>query len=332
MIEGNQMITTAESAANEKPDNAELQVNLGMAYFHAQRLDEAMAAFQRAIALKPDMATAYNGIGRVRYHTGPAEAAIAAYEQAIALDLHYIDPVYGLGIVYAVQLGNYAQAIAAFQRSLVHNPGNTLLAASLGSTYARMGRIDEALAVLQAVIAQEPTNTFALSWLSILYFHLKRYDDVITACQQEIAQEDAHSPHRLLGLIYDARGQTTVAMAQLEQAITLEREDYEARAALAKIYYRIGRQREADEQLALANTMAQEDDGEYGLACVAAVSGNFAQALALLEIALATGQVQPGWVRIDPELAFLNDDPRFRVLIGDEVTSDNNKGPTLEKV
>jgi len=27
--------------------------------------------------------------------------------------------------------------------------------------------------------------------------------------------------------------------------------------------------------------------------------------------------VQPGWVRIDPEFAFINDDPRFKALIGD---------------
>lgn len=320
MKEHNHVIAAAESATKAKPADAELQVKLGMAYFHAQRLDDALAAFQRAVALKPDLATAYNGIGRVHYHTGPAEAAIAAYEQAIALDPHNIDPVYGLGILYSAQLGDYERAVAAFQRGLAHNPGNSFLAASLGSTYARMGRIDEALAALQAVIAAEPTNPFALSWLSIIYLHVRRYDDAIAACQREIELQDAHSPHRLLGLIHDARGQTEAAMAQLEQAIALEAEDYEARAALAKIYRSVGRQREADEQLAVANGMAQKDDGEYGLACVAAVGGNVDQALALLEVALAKGLVQPGWARIDPEFAFINDDPRFRALIGDEVT------------
>src|SRR3712207_6259167 len=85
-----QAILTAERAAQENPINADLQVDLGIAYFYAERLDEALAAFQRALALNPDHPVAYNGIGgRVRYHTGPAQAAIAAYEKAIALDPHF---------------------------------------------------------------------------------------------------------------------------------------------------------------------------------------------------------------------------------------------------
>ena len=47
-------------------------------------------------------------------------------------------------------------------------------------------------------------------------------------------------------------------------------------------------------------------DNEYGQACLEAVSGNLEQTLTLLKVALTKGQVQPGWVRIDPEFAFMN--------------------------
>ena len=50
-------------------------------------------------------------------------------------------------------------------------------------------------------------------------------------------------------------------------------------------------------------------------ACFAAVSGETEEALALLEVALAKGQLQRGWARIDPEFAFIGDDPRFQRLI-----------------
>ncbi len=250
------------------------------------------------------------------YHTGPAQAAIAAYECAIALDPHYIDPVYGLGILYSAQLGEYANAVAAFQRGLIHNPNDAFLTASLGSTYARMGRFDEALAVLQQVIRQDPNHSFAHSWLSILFLHLKRYDEAILACQREIEVEDAHSPRRLLGYIYTWLGDYNEAIVQLEQSIVLEPDDYEARGALAKVYRLAGRQQEATEQYAIANAMAQRDN-EYGQACFAAVSGDVEQALALLAVGLAKGQLQPGWARIDPEFAFMTDDPRFKALIGD---------------
>lgn len=315
-LQQTQTNAAAQAAVAHKPDDAVRHVELGMAYFEAGQLAEAAAAFHQALALNPNMAAAYNGLGRVAYHTGPPAAAIAAYEQAMALDPQYIAPFYGLGILYSAQLGEYEQAVAAFQRGLQHNPANAFLTASLGSTYARMGRIDEALAALQQAGALDPTSAFVESWLSILYLHGKRYADAIAACQREIALEDAHSPHRLLGLIYDHQGQTADAIAELEQAIALDATDYEAQAALAKLYRIVGRHQEANEKLALAHDLAQADHGEYGQACVAAVSGDGDRALALLEVALAKRLVQPGWVRIDPEFAFMQDEPRFQALIG----------------
>ena len=316
MKQSEQMIAAAQAAIADHPHDSERHVQLGMAYFEVQRLDEARAAFHQALALNPQAAAAYNGIGRVCYHTGPPAAAIAAYEQAIALDPRYIAPFYGLGILYSAKLGDYAQAVAAFKRGLQHNSGNAFLTASLGSTYARMGRIDDALATLQQAEALDPASSFVQSWLSILYLHRKRYDEAITACQREIALEDAHSPHRLLGLTYAARGETAAAITELEQAIALDAEDYEAQAALAKLYQQTGCHHEAEEKFALAQTLAQADHAEYGLACVAAVSGDVEQALTLLKIALDKGLVQPGWVRIDPEFAFVQNDPRFQALLG----------------
>lgn len=318
MNQPEQTLAAAQQAVASNPNDDAQHIQLGMAYFEAGRFDEATAAFHHALSLNPNAAAAYNGIGRVGYHTGPPTAAIAAYEQAIALDPHYIDPVYGLGILYSAQLGDYAQAVAAFAQGLRHNPENAFLTASLGSTYARVGRIDEALATLQQANALDPASPFVQSWLSILYLHCQRYDDAIAACQHEIELADAHSPHRLLGLIYDARGQTAAAIAELEQAIALDATDYEAHAALAKLYRGMGRHREAEEALALANTLAQADHAEYGQACVAVMNGEVDRALALLQVALEKGLVQPGWVRIDPEFAFIQDDPRFQALIGEE--------------
>lgn len=308
-------VLAAKDAVKRNPTNFENHVELGIVYFDAERLDEAMAAFERAIELNPNAAAAYNGIGRIRYHTGPPEAAIEAYERAIALDPHTIDPFFGLGILYSAQLGDYASALTAFQRGLEYTPDDPLLSASVGNTYARMGQIDKAVASLQEVIALHPDDAYAYGWLSILYLHLKRYEDAIATCQREIEIEDAHSPRRLLGYIYDWMGRDDEAIAQLEQSIALEPTDYEARGALAKVYRKVGRLQDSDDQHAIAYEMAMQDD-ETGQACFAAVSGNPDRALALLEVGLAERQVQPGWIRIDPEFAFMNEDPRFQALIG----------------
>jgi len=307
-------ILTAEIAVKNDSENFERYIDLGMAYFYAERLTDAMNTFQQAIAINPSAARAYNGIGRVCYHTGPAQAAIEAYERAIALDRNYVDPYYGLGILYSAQLGDNEAAIRAFQRGLENNPTEAFLIASLGSTYARAGRFDEAIDYLQQAVVLQAESDFAYSWLSIIYLHLKSYDDAIKSCQREIGIADNHSARRVLGYVYSLQGRYNEAIEQLDQSIALEPEDYEARAALAKIHRTVGNQQKAEEQYVIAAEMARWDD-EYGRACFEAVSGNVDEAIMLLQVALTRGQVQPGWARIDPEFSFIQDDPRFKILV-----------------
>lgn len=313
-IEQTNPIAAAEHAVANNPNNAEQQIDLGITYFHAERYPDALVAFQKASELEPNNARAYNWIGRAHYHLGPPEKAITAYKHAIALSQASIDPFFGLGILYVAQVGDYEAGLTAFQHGLEHHPEEGFVRAFIGSTYARMGRFDAAIASLQQTIECQPDNAFAYSWLSIIYLYQKRYDDVITTCQQEIAIRDDHSAHRLLGFAYDLLGQPADAITQLEHAIALEPRDYEARGALARLYRTAGRTADAAEHHAIAAAQAAQDN-EYGQACFAAVSGNTEQALALLEMGLAKGQVQQGWARIDPEFAYLRDEPRFQKLI-----------------
>lgn len=316
--EENQTVTAAENAVSHTPADFEKHVELGMAYFHTQRFDKAMAAFQRAIELNPNAATAYNGIGRVHYHIGPAEKAIEAYTQAFRLDRQYVDAYFGLGVLYFAQLGDFAAAVETFQEALAHNPDDAFLVASLGNTYARMGRFEEALVSLQQAIHLDPNSTYAYGNLSILYLHLRQYEDVIATCLAEIEIADSHSARRLLGYVHDWQGRPEEAIAELERAVALEPEDYEARGALAKVLRAVGRGQDAQAHYSIASEMAAQDN-EYGQSCFHAVSSNVEEALTLLEIGLGKGQVQKGWIRIDPEFAFLYDNPRFQALLEDEL-------------
>ena len=286
-----------------------------MTHFHAGRYGEAKAAFEHALTLDPNCAPAWNSIGRVNYHIGTPEAAIAAYERAIAIDPHFDHAYYGVGILLSAKLGKYEEAIAAFRHGLDANPNETYLANAIHSTYARMGRFDEAIAGLEQSLANNPADTFALDWLSLIYLHQKRYDEAIAMYQREISVEEMHSPHRILGMVHNYLGHRDLAITHLERAIALEPQDYEARAALAVAYRAVGRNADAAEQDALADAMAEQDE-EYGHACVQALRGNVSEALRLLEIALPKKLVMPGWARIDPEFAFIHDDPRFKALVG----------------
>jgi Tfp pilus assembly protein PilF len=104
------------------------------------------------------------------------------------------------------------------------------------------------------------------------------------------------------------------AMANCQKSTELEPDDYEARGALARAYRESGDLPASEKHYSLAEQMALKDN-EVGQACFHAVSGDFAKALDLLEAGVAKGQVLPGWIRIDPEFAFMQDEPRFQALI-----------------
>ena len=87
-------------------------------------------------------------------------------------------------------------------------------------------------------------------------------------------------------------------------------------AQLAKICKETGDLSTAQYQFETGLEMSNEDY-EYGQACFYAVYGEVKQALDLLETACFKGQVTPGWLHIDPELAFIQDEPRFKALLGE---------------
>lgn len=153
-----------------------------------------------------------------------------------------------------------------------------------------------------------PDDSFAYGWLSILYLHQHRFEQAMATCRKAIEQEDINHPHRMLGYMHHAQGHLNEAISELEA------DDYEARGALARAYRESGDLPAGEKHYRLAEQRALKDD-EYGQACFHAVSGDFAKALDLLEVGVTKGQVLPGWMRIDPEFAFMQDEPRFQALI-----------------
>jgi len=59
-----------------------------------------------------------------------------------------------------------------------------------------------------------------------------------------------------------------------------------------------------------------QNENEYNRACFESICGNMEKALNLLKIALEKGQSSKEWVKQDPDLENLRDDPRFKEIVG----------------
>ena len=82
-----------------KPDFAEAYNNRGNALRDLKRPEEALASYDRAIALKPDYAEAYNNRGIVLTHKGNVTAAIESYNRALQIKPDYAECYYNYSTI-----------------------------------------------------------------------------------------------------------------------------------------------------------------------------------------------------------------------------------------
>ena len=72
-------------AAAKLGSPAEGHFNLGNALMGQGKLDEAIAAYRRAIGIKPDFADAHSNLGNALAGQGKLDEAIVAYRRAIGI-------------------------------------------------------------------------------------------------------------------------------------------------------------------------------------------------------------------------------------------------------
>ena len=142
----------AQKAAGEKdPNTALFWAKLGDAYDTAGRNDEAIQAYQNAIAAKPEIPGYYNNLGNVLARSGKIDEAKTAYEKSASLDPPNAAGAwrnFGISLYNANKLGD---AVEPFQKSVALDPSSAqtwyLLGASLvyKMTTKRVGDKDEVI-------------------------------------------------------------------------------------------------------------------------------------------------------------------------------------------
>ena len=163
----------AQKAAPEKDPNTHLfWARMGEAYDLAGRNDEAINAYQQAVAAKPDNAGYYNNLGNVLARAGKIDDAKAAYSKSAELD----PPNAGLAWrnfgISLYQAGRMQEAVEPLQKSTQVDPKNAqgwyLLGACLvaSADYKQVGDKMEVtlkpgtVEDYQKAIEQDPNGTY----------------------------------------------------------------------------------------------------------------------------------------------------------------------------
>jgi tetratricopeptide (TPR) repeat protein len=112
---------------------------LGVTYLNALQNDQAIPAFEAAIALDPEhesVGWAYSHIGKAQLNLKQYDRAIAAYQQATRRLPQTATIAANLGIAYHLN-GQYNEAIQAYEQALQLNPANPDIRQVLTKAQAR---------------------------------------------------------------------------------------------------------------------------------------------------------------------------------------------------
>ena len=95
--------------------------NMGNALKDQGKLEEAIEAYNKALAIKPDYAEAYNNMGNALKDQGKLEEAIEAYNKALAIKPDYAEAYNNMGNALKDQ-GKLEEAIEAYNKALAIKP------------------------------------------------------------------------------------------------------------------------------------------------------------------------------------------------------------------
>lgn len=223
----------------------------------AERYDEAVAWYERAMRLEPGLGDAWYHLGLLYEDLQQWLQALDAYGRAIASDrfrqVGRSSPHYRVGIIYQWRLDSRQSedALVAYEMALAADDFNS--AAEAGDCHYKRGEIlrwlkadpDEYIAEFQWAIELNPRHASAHMQLGLAYYDRDRDAKVAEA---EILRALTLSPENKwayyhLGEIYCQEGHTDEAMTMYEQALEID-PDFEAaqaRVAALKSEKEIGR-------------------------------------------------------------------------------------------
>ena len=196
---------------------------LGVANNAQSKLDEAIAAWNKALLIKPDFAEAHNNIGAAFLSQGKFEEASAAYNKALLIKPDYANAHYNLGITLQ-ELDRLEEAVASYTKAIALKPDYTEAHYNLGNTLEELGRSTDAEASYRKAIALKPDFAEAHSNLGITLRELGRSTDAEASYRRAIAlKPDYADAHSNLGVTLQELGKLEDALVQYKKSFELVR-------------------------------------------------------------------------------------------------------------
>lgn len=146
-------ISSYQSAYLQTPDDIDIYVNLGSAFYDKEDIANALQVYRNALDLEPENAKIHCNLGFLYWGKGDIDEALKEYELAIKYDKNYDIAYNNMGVIYLDDLGRVKQAADLFKKSVECNPNYALAHFNLARAISITGDKIEAAKLYQ--IAQD---------------------------------------------------------------------------------------------------------------------------------------------------------------------------------
>jgi tetratricopeptide (TPR) repeat protein len=139
--------------------------------------------FRDAMEKNPGSAVIHFNLAVVEQERGKYHEALALYEKAIAIRPDYSPPLNNAGVIYR-DLGNRAKAEEFIRKAVDLDPHNLAAVINLASVLLDRSDADEAITLLERALAEDPYNVPALTKLGAAYGKKEMYKEGLHAFQK----------------------------------------------------------------------------------------------------------------------------------------------------
>jgi len=235
----NEKLADYSKAIAHNPIDAAAYNNRGINLCNEGKYAEALEDYNKALSLKADFVEAYTNRGNVYSKMHQFVKARSDYDRALALDSLYAPAYYNRAHLFLV-LGRYEKAIHDFQRVIMLQPENPKAFNYLGICYENSGQFDKALQSYEHAIELDSNYTAPFINKGDVYRQLKKYDLAIKGIRHALQIDPlSATAHNSLGLCYKNAGRYSAAIEEFKKAISLSPQFTAAYFNLGSVYWRL---------------------------------------------------------------------------------------------
>ncbi len=238
-----------------RPDANDPVLGIVNSYLAENRLDDALAYLKQRVETKPGDAVAWQLTAELLIRAEKPQEAVPAYRKAIELQPQWLTPYRQLGTLL-VRTGDTQGAVEVYEAGYKEVPDAVGLLLDQGSAHVVAGRMDEAMRSFERVLEKEPRNDVAANNVAALIADYKYQDPqqlerALQLADRFRASENAYFLDTLGWLQY-RKGDYPVAVAFLQRARAQSASGPQFNYHLGMALYRDGQKEKALEELAQA--------------------------------------------------------------------------------